>query len=160
MLRLICSFELVHVDGLLPHTHIILDGDGLVSKPALDELQDLGGDVEDLLSFVLLVLNRDVRRVVSKTSHFERSYSACRIATAAEALRIEIDYLPINHLCWAILLALGRFLMETFLNSQQRDRLFIKLILNLQVVHQRAELNEAEHVLAVLLQFHLNLVYA
>ena len=87
MLRLICSFELVHVDGLLPHTHIILDGDGLVSKPALDELQDLGGDVEDLLSFVLLVLNRDVRRVVSKTSHFERSYSACRIATA-EALRI------------------------------------------------------------------------
>mgnify|MGYP007037062617 CR=1 FL=1 len=49
-------------DALLAETLVVSI---MIAQPLFDKLEDLGADLQDLLSLVLFVLNHDIGRVVS-----------------------------------------------------------------------------------------------
>jgi hypothetical protein len=98
-------------------------------------MKHIGSELQQLFTLILFAVYLDRRRIVSQAGHFEGTEGWSWIATATEAFLIKLK----NAI---FLFSLGRIITVIFLNTHQGNVLFVNFILNLQMIHKRAEIIE------------------
>lgn len=102
---------------------------------SLDVVQHVGGELKQLLSFILLRIDLDCRWVVGEAGHFEGTQRRGGIPTTTETFFVQFnDTTPLTQSCWIF--------PTVLLHPHKGNVLLIYLVLNLKVIHKRAEVIE------------------
>ena len=102
---------------------------------SFDVVQHVGGELKQLLSFVFLRVDLDCRWVVGETGHLEGTQCRGRIPTTTETFFVQFNNTtPLAQSCWVF--------PTVLLHPHKGNVLLIYLVLNLKVIHKRAEVIE------------------
>lgn len=116
------------MEGLSLWLYVSLDA-------SLNVVQHVCSELKQLLSLVLLGIDLYCRGVVGEACHLESTQRRGRISTTAETFFIQFnDTAPLAQGCW--------ILSTVFLYAHQGDILLIYFVLDLKVIHKRAEIIE------------------
>ncbi len=115
-------------------------------------VQHVGSKLKKLLALVLFAVDLNRGRVVGEAGHLESTESRCWVPTAAETLFVQLQNT-------VLFLNVGWILAVVLLHSHQRDILLVDLVLDFEVVDQRAEVVKQPLEIFEIIELGLKLTY-